>query len=116
MAMATAMFSTSTMVAMIASTMIAMVAAAIAPKMTAAIAMKLRPAATVVTIIKVAIATVVCYPAVVITSPVVGIPNITAVADNNLVMAAPVTGISCSVNIVSYPGVAVINNHFVAMV
>jgi hypothetical protein len=70
----------------------------------------------VVAIIKVAITTGVCYPAVVIASPVVGIPNIAAVADNNLVMTASVTGIPCSVNIVSYPWVAIIDNHFIAVV
>jgi hypothetical protein len=51
-----------------------------------------------------------------IASPVIGIPDIAAVAYNNLVMTAPVAGIPCSVNIVSYPWGALINYHFIAVV
>jgi hypothetical protein len=113
MTMTTAMFSTSTMIATTtAATMVAM----IATKMTAAVAMKLRPAATMVSIIEVAITTGVRYPTVMIASPVIGIPDIAAVAYNNLVMTAPVAGIPCSVNIVSYPWGALINYHFITVV
>jgi hypothetical protein len=69
-----------------------------------------------VSIVKVAITTGVRYPTVMIASPVIGIPDIAAVAYNNLVMTAPVAGIPCSVNIVSYPWGALINYHFIAVV
>lgn len=105
--MATAMPSMSATMVAAASTMIAT---------STTIAVKLRPAATVVTIIKVAITTIVNYPAAVVAPPVIGISGIAAVTDNNLVMTASVAGILCSVNIVPYPWTAVINYNFIAVV
>ena len=54
--------------------------------------------------------------AVVSTLPVVTVFGIVAVADNSLTSAAPVTGIFCTVNIVTHPGCALVYHHLVAII
>ena len=71
---------------------------------------------TVISVTSVAMVPVASVMAVTIASPMVAVAFIMAVADDSLVVAAPVAGIPCSPLLVMLPWVALINYSFIGMV